>query len=297
MHNQKGVNMGKTKRKYYLIDTENVGDRWLELPGKLKKKEQIITFYTENHSKHMEKFLMKHNHNPKIQWLECAAGSNALDYQLIGVLSYLIARHPNASFCIFSNDRDYQNTIDFWKSRNIDISQKQYEEPKHKKKSKKKKAKKKKTASSKAAAAVPLSPQAAAPSAKRLSGEQYALEVARSLPTSDLNGWYNVMTILLGQDAGREWYRKFRQDTSLRKELSQYCVGDSYTRGVRLVQAIFRVHGFETGHAEASYKILQSHNFKDLSAIKVGFDKKFGAQKAQGYNKALRPLVKVLKKM
>jgi len=34
-------------------------------------------------------------------------GNNALDYQLIGVLSYLIAKHPKALFCIYSNDKNY----------------------------------------------------------------------------------------------------------------------------------------------------------------------------------------------
>lgn len=274
---QKGAKMGKAKRKYYLIDTENVGDRWLGLPGKLKRKEKIITFYTENHSKHMEKFFMDHAHNPKIQWLECAAGSNALDYQLIGVLSYLIAQHPKAAFCIFSNDKGYQATVDFWKSHSIDITQKIYE-VKDKKKSKKKKGKKKKANEGKNMAA--RAPSAAgAPGATRPE-EQYALEVARSLPASDLNSWYNVMTMLLGQEAGREWYRTFRQDAQLRKRLSQYCVGDSNTRSVKLVETIFRRFGFDVSHAKASYEIIQSHGFKNLSAIKVGFDKKFGAQKA-----------------
>lgn len=109
------------KRKYYLIDTENVGDRWLDLPDQAGKKDHIISFYTEHHSNHLEKYLIKQVHNPKIVWLECAAGNNALDYQLIGVLSYLIAKHPKASYCIYSNDTDYQETVDFWKSRGIEI--------------------------------------------------------------------------------------------------------------------------------------------------------------------------------
>ena len=75
------------KRKYYLIDTENVGDRWFDLLQKIKKKDRIIVFYTEHHSKHLEKYLAKQVHNPRMVWLECTAGNNALDYQLIGVLS------------------------------------------------------------------------------------------------------------------------------------------------------------------------------------------------------------------
>ncbi len=298
--------MGKSKRRYYLIDTENVGDRWLELPEKLKKKEKVITFYTENHSKHMEKFFMKQAHNPKIQWLECATGSNALDYQLIGVLSYLIAQHPKAAFCIFSNDKDYQTTIDFWKSRNIEITQKGFET--NKKKSKKKKDKKKKSSASnsntpsapskKAASSDKAAPsgKAASPNCKGTEEDQI-IEIARSLPTSDLNGWYNILTVIFGQERGREWYRKFRQDAQWRKSLSQHCVGDARTRSIRLVQTVFNFYGFEKSHAEDAYKIIHSHGFKDLSAIKVSFDRKFGARTAQSYYRSLRPLVKVLKKI
>ncbi len=33
--------------------------------------------------------------------MECAEGNNALDQQLMGVLSYLIAIHPNAECTVF----------------------------------------------------------------------------------------------------------------------------------------------------------------------------------------------------
>ena len=57
------------KRKYYLIDTENVGDKWYGLLDKVKKKDRIVTFYTENHSKQLEEFLLKHVNNSQIIWL------------------------------------------------------------------------------------------------------------------------------------------------------------------------------------------------------------------------------------
>ena len=81
--------------------------------------------------------MVKQIHNPKILWPECTAGNNALDYQLIGVLSYLIAKHPRSSYYIYSNDKDYQTTVDFWQSRGIAVHQKVYA-VENKKKSKKK---------------------------------------------------------------------------------------------------------------------------------------------------------------
>ena len=84
-----------------MIDTENVGNRWFDMPKKIRRKDRIITFYTEHHSKNLEEFLMKQVYNPKILWLECAVGNNALDYQLIGVLSYLIVVESLLSWIMY----------------------------------------------------------------------------------------------------------------------------------------------------------------------------------------------------
>ncbi len=54
------------KRRYYFIDTENVGDKWFGLLDKCKKKDRIITFYTENHSKRLEDFLIRQVNNPRV---------------------------------------------------------------------------------------------------------------------------------------------------------------------------------------------------------------------------------------
>ena len=37
------------KRRYYLIDTENVGDRWIDFIGEMKEEDIFIVFYTKNH--------------------------------------------------------------------------------------------------------------------------------------------------------------------------------------------------------------------------------------------------------
>ena len=267
-------------RKYYLIDTENVGDRWLDMPGKIRRKDRIIAFYTEHHSKHLEEFLMKQVHNPKILWLECAAGNNALDYQLIGVLSYLVAKHPKASFCIYSNDKDYQSAIDFWKSRGIKIRRKGFE-IKNKKKNKKKKAQKGKNS------VVEISPQKkmipAAAAGEKIAGRGKLTEEQ-----------YQALTAILGQEKGRDWYLKIRDDSELQETLSKYCTGDEYFRGVNLIATVLDVHDLDVAKAEDAYRIIRSHNRKNLKAIKADFDKRFG-KRQQGYFKALRPLIRVIK--
>lgn len=281
-----------------MIDTENVGDRWFDMPKKIRRKDRIITFYTEHHSKHLEEFLMKQVHNPKILWLECAAGNNALDYQLIGVLSYLVAKHPKASFCIYSNDKDYHSAVDFWKSRGIKICQKGFE-IKNKKKEKKKKVQKKQNRELKI---FPLEKRIPAATAGeeclgqgKLTEEQYVTEIARSVPVSNLCGWYQSLTAVLGQEKGREWYLKIKNDAEFRETLSKYCTGDEYFRGVNLVATVLKLHDLDVTKAEEAYKIIRSHNCKNIKAIRADFDKKFGKKPQQRYFKVLRPLIRVIK--
>lgn len=296
--------MGKAKRKYYLIDTENVGNRWFDMPKKIRRKDRIITFYTEHHSKYLEEFLMKQVHNPKILWLECAAGNNALDYQLIGVLSYLVAKHPKASFCIYSNDKDYQVAVDFWKSQGIKICQKGFEIT-NKKKAKKKKAKKGQNKEINLSPEVKISPPKkvipAAVTREKIVGQgkltekQYVTEIAKSVPVSNLGGWYQALTAVFGQEKGRDWYLKIRDDAKLRETLSKYCTGDEYFRGVNLVATVLNLHDLDVTKAEDAYRIIQSHNRKNLKAIRADFDKKFGKKPQQRYFKVLRPLIRVIK--
>ena len=280
-------------RKYYLIDTENTGDRWFDMPKKVRRKDRIIAFYTKHHSRHLEEFMVNQVHNPKILWLECAAGTNALDYQLMGVLSYLIAKHPKASFCIFSNDKDYCNAIDFWKSRGIKIRQKGFEII-NKKKVKKKKERSKKSKGKKALPAV--SQRNVNAGREKLTEEQYVTEIARSVPVSDLGGWYQSLTALLGQEKGRKWYLKIREDASMRAALSKYYSNDEVFRGTHLIALVLGCHGLDVAKAEDAYKIIRAHNRKNLKAIKADFDKKFGKKPPQRYYKVLRPLVQIIKK-
>lgn len=290
------------KRNYYLIDTENVGDRWFDLLQKIKKKDRIIVFYTEHHSKHLEKYLAKQVHNPRMVWLECTAGNNALDYQLIGVLSYLIVKHPKSSFYIYSNDRDYQTAIDFWQSRGIEAFQKDFSVESGKK-AKKKKGKKKKGQKKKGAASVQTSAEAVMESAcalekpgqKKPTEEQFVVEIAKSIPVSDLGGWYHALTAVLGQENGRNWYLKVRDDAEWKERLSRYCMKDEYKRGVNLVAVVLGMHNLDVTRSEEAYRIIQSHNRKNLRAISADFDKRFGKKPPQKYFKVLRPLIRVIK--
>lgn len=267
------------KRKYYLIDTENVGDKWYSLLDKVKKKDKIVTFYTENHSKRLEEFLLKHVNNSQIIWLECTVGNNALDYQLVGVLAYLIVKHPKASFCIYSHDKGYQKTVDFWQNRGVRISQKGLAGKKKEKKKNKPEKKKK----------------GAQDVQKTFTEEQYLIEIAKSIPITNLNAWYCALTVILGQQKGRNWYQKIRSDQKLCDRLAQYCAGDHSERGIRLTSLVLCAAKLDTSQAEPIYKMIQSHDRKDLHMIKTQLDRMLGKKGQNPYYKAVRPVVLLLK--
>ncbi len=288
------------KRKYYLIDTENVGDRWYKLIEKLGKKDRVISFYTEHHSKRMEECLFQQVHNHKILWLECAAGNNALDYQLIGVLSYLVVKHPKSSFCIYSNDKDYKNTVDFWKSRGIDISQKEFNTGKKKKAKKKKKkteqakdiaVKDKETDTEKEAGIVSMQERFCH---GKLTDQQYTEEIAKSVPVSGLVAWYHIYTSLFGQDKGRNLYMAFKKDAQMHERLSKYYMENKYLRGVNLVAVILNYNGLDVKRAVEAYNIIKLHDPKNFSEIKNDFDKQFGTKPPQMYYSRLKPFIKII---
>ena len=295
------------KRKYYLIDTENVGDRWFDLPAKIRKKDRVITFYTKNHSKHLEAYLAEQIHNPKILWLECIAGNNALDYQLIGVLSYLIARYPEASFCIFSNDKDYQGIVGFWQSRGIAVSQKGFiiEDKKKKKNGKKKKKRgvKGKKAGNGNIKEENITKEMIMPvygiieklKQTELTDKQYFIEIAKSVPVANLGGWYQALTAIMGQEKGRNYYQDFKADDNLKESLLRYYVEDKYFRGVNLAALVLYSHNLDIEKAEDIYKIIHSHNEKKIKDVKADFNKKFNNESQ--YFKVLQPVIRVIKKI
>lgn len=296
------------KRKYYLIDTENVGDRWFGLMEKMKKKDRFVIFYTQNHSKRLEEFILRQINNPRIIWLECAVGNNALDYQLVGVLAYLVVKHPKASFCIYSNDKGYQKTVEFWTSRGIQISQKC---PGQKKKEKKKDKKKTKQIKNNQGTEIKAqSSRMQAPKERKLSeacilgkkqekltDEEYVDKIAGSVPVSNLNGWYCALTVILGQTAGREWYQKIRNDMHHRELLSKFFTGDRFVRGVNLTALVLHANHLDAGRAQEAYQIIQSHDYRDLNAIKIDFDKFMEPKAQSSYYKVLRPIVSLLREL
>lgn len=289
------------QRKYYLIDTENVGDRWIDFIENLREEEVLVVFYTKNHSKLLEENYLKQRYNQQIRWVECMVGSNALDHQLMGVLSYLIATHAEASYWIFSNDTGYQNVVDFWKQRNVNICTVGFTDGKKKEK--------------KESPAAALAPEPALPLTARtspgktagtvsklqdissMSEEEKLTEIAKAIPTDRMSEWYGVLVALMGQEIGRGYYMQLKEHKERREELSRYLIPDARARGIYLIQLLYVQNRLDPEKAAEAYKIVSIHSSKNKKAIKADFDKRFGKKDGGGtqYYKVIKPMINLLK--
>ena len=57
----------------------------------------------------------------EIKFEECNAGNNALDFQLISYLGYLMKNEElkDSEFIVMSNDTGYDPAVNFWKKENF----------------------------------------------------------------------------------------------------------------------------------------------------------------------------------
>lgn len=104
----------------YFVDSENVGDIWVDLLMKTDCK--IVVFYT-NRSPHMEyskviQLLQAENH-PK--FIKCYEGNNGLDFQLVSYMGYKLHKKKTREIIIVSNDTGFDAAVRFWKDRGMNV--------------------------------------------------------------------------------------------------------------------------------------------------------------------------------
>lgn len=115
----------KAPKRHWLVDSENTADRWVcdMLFNKETKRDKVTVFYTKNtcNMKYETVKLLRETRRPKIEWIECFTGSNALDFQLVSQLGVYIGSHPKYEYIILSNDTGYDAVIKYWRKQGIRI--------------------------------------------------------------------------------------------------------------------------------------------------------------------------------
>lgn len=120
--------------RHFLVDSENVNDNWLMLFDMADEDDEIVVFYTKKspHMSYMSVIRLIENNKINIRFEECYEGTNALDFQLVPYMGYLMgcggacsenecdaasAETGADEYIIMSNDTGYDPAVRFWKDK------------------------------------------------------------------------------------------------------------------------------------------------------------------------------------
>lgn len=124
--------------RHFLVDSENVNDNWLMLFDMADEDDEIIVFYTKKspHMSYMSVIRLIENNKINIRFEECYEGTNALDFQLVSYMGYLMGGGGACSenecdaasaetgadeYIIMSNDTGYDPAVRFWKDKGFAV--------------------------------------------------------------------------------------------------------------------------------------------------------------------------------
>jgi len=110
-------------KKVYLVDTENVGAIWKHLFQIAANIDDILLFYTENTpflSYNDLEYIL--SYKDRFTMIKCYTGNNALDFQLVSYVGFMMKTGAKTQYIIVSNDTGYDAMIKFWTDRDRKVS-------------------------------------------------------------------------------------------------------------------------------------------------------------------------------
>ncbi len=108
--------------KIYFIDSENVGDSWIQLLSSMAGEDKIYVFYTDK-SPYIsyESLLQVIAYGSVPVFLKCHEGRNALDFQLVSELGFQMAQEQSEEFIIVSDDNGFDAVVRYWSDKHYRI--------------------------------------------------------------------------------------------------------------------------------------------------------------------------------
>lgn len=315
------------RKKYLLIDSENIQNRLFEIIDSSKKSDKIIIFYTVHHSGKLEEYMKSQHFLRSIEFVECMSGTNALDLQLIGVLSYLIQKHPKADYTIYSSDKGFRTAMKYWQSRHVNVDVISFlkpvvgadafefpapatiEKPSTEKKKKKKKAVANvekcevKPDAEKIKPAVteeiPKENKSAEDDSKPLNDSGYIREICRSVQANDLSMIHRVLTLGFGTDGIKEAYNKFKKDAAYREAMSKLYYPTKEQRVKALMQTALRFNSFDKNIADEICKIIDEKGLENMQQVYLSFIQKMPGSIGDRQNiyKVVKPYFPILENL
>lgn len=106
----------------YLVDVENVANNWVDFVSGGEQAKVFLFFSVPSPNLTYGDLATILGKCPNIRCFQCASGSNALDFQLVSYLGYLLAAATVCDqFVILSNDKGYDSVCNFWGQRGFRV--------------------------------------------------------------------------------------------------------------------------------------------------------------------------------
>ena len=100
---------------YYLVDIENVGNSWIDYIVQKTDARVCLFFTVPCPSISYTNLAAVLNACSEVRCFQCDPGSNAVDFQLVSYLGYLISSSADCNnFVILSNDKGFDCVCSFW---------------------------------------------------------------------------------------------------------------------------------------------------------------------------------------
>ena len=113
-------------KNIFFVDSENVGDSWIELFEYLHDEDIILVFYTDKSPNMSYSNVIIFKQSPvEPEFILCENGTdNSLDFQLVTYLGSFTTKNPDDNLIIVSKDKGFDSVVHFWSKRGYKVSRK-----------------------------------------------------------------------------------------------------------------------------------------------------------------------------
>ena len=107
----------------YYVDSENVGDSWVELLNMTENTQDMFYIFYTSHTQRIgyEQIAYLVNAKDRLKFIRCYEGNNGLDFQLVSYLGYELRENNGQEMVIVSKDMGFDSVIRFWKDRGMNV--------------------------------------------------------------------------------------------------------------------------------------------------------------------------------
>ncbi len=108
----------------FLIDSENANETLYDKIGDLEPTDKVIIFYSGSSKRLSIKCHINiEKSSVEKEYISVLVGTpNALDFQLVSHLGYLIAIDANNKYAIISEDKGYDVVCKYWQKANVNVN-------------------------------------------------------------------------------------------------------------------------------------------------------------------------------